>query len=218
MSGAARALKGTRTETPMKAISFRGKRMVKASTIGPTEKSTTVNGNAESKKDTECGEVFSAIVTWGSGQIAKRTDKVYTSGKTATDMKAAGTTALNTEEAPIYSRTVISIMANTYRENPKVKEYTNGRTVPYTLANSKMVSNMDAVSGGKSQTIPNATDSKANTSSTKRMVKVPLHGRVGTFIMAIMSMTSDWATVRCIGPTAPSTKASGRKASSTGEA
>lgn len=87
----------------------------------------------------ECGEVYSEIVTWGSGQIAKLTDKVYISGKTATDMKVAGTTALNTEEAPIYLPMVTSIMENTSRANPKVKEYTNGRTVLYTPANSKMV-------------------------------------------------------------------------------
>jgi hypothetical protein len=215
MSGAARALKGTRMETPMKAISFRGKRMAKASTIGPTEKSTTVNGNAESKKGMECGEVFSEIVIWGSGQIAKLTDKVYISGKTATDMKVAGTTALNTEEAPIYSPTVTSIMENTFRENPKVKEYTNGRTVRYTLANSKMVLNMDAVSGEKFLIIRNATDSKVNTRWTKRMVKVPLHGRVATFIMVIMSMMRDWATVRCIGPMAPCTKVNGIRVFST---
>ena len=215
MSGAARALKGTRMETPMKAISFRGKRMAKASTIGPTEKSTTVNGNAESKKDMECGEVFSEIVIWGSGQIAKLTDKVYISGKTAIDMKVAGTTALNTEEAPISSPTVTSIMENMFRENPKVKEYTNGRTVRYTLANSKMVLNMDAVSGEKFLIIRNATDSKVNTRWTKRMVKVLLHGRVATFIMVIMSMMRDWATVRCIGPMAPCIKVNGIRVFST---
>lgn len=202
-------------ETPMKAISFRGKRMVKASTIGPTEKSTTVNGNAESKKDMECGEAFSAIVTWGSGQIAKLTDRVYISGKTATDTKVAGTTALNTEEAPIYSPTVTSITENTFRENPKAKEYTNGRTVRYTLVNSKMVLSMDAASGEKYLIIRNATDSKANTNLTKRMVKVLLHGRVATFITAIMSMMRDWAMVRCIGPMALCIKVNGTRVFST---
>lgn len=101
------------------------------------------------------------------------------------------------------------------RANPKVKEYTNGRTVPYTLANSKMVLNMDAVSGEKFLIIRNATDSKEYMSMTKRMVKVPLHGRVATFIMAIMSMMRDWATVRCIGPMAPCIKVNGTRVFST---
>ena len=196
-------------ETPTREISTKEKLMVKASTIGPTEKSTTVSGSAESRKATECGEAFSVIVTWASGRIAKRMDRVCISGKTAIDMRVAGTTASNTEEAPTSSPTVTYTMENTYRANLKAKEYTNGKTGRYIQVNSKMVSSMDAVSGEKYLIIRNATDSRVNTSLTKRTDKVLSHGRVAISIMGIMSMMREWATVKCIGPMAPYTKVNG---------
>ena len=73
-------------------------------------------------------------------------------------------------------------MENTFRENQKAKEYTNGRTDPYTQVNSKTGLSMDAASGEKYLIIRNATDSRVNTSSTKRTDKALSHGRVATSI------------------------------------
>ena len=74
---------------------------------------------------------------------------------------------------------------------------------------------MDAVSGEKSLIIQNVIDSKVNISLIKRMDKVLLHGKVATFIMAIMSMMKEWVTVRCIGPMAPFIKVNGTRVYST---
>lgn len=61
-------------------------------TTGQMERSTTANGERESKKATACGKAYMAIATWDSGVSLKHMAMVFTNGRMETDMKAVGCT------------------------------------------------------------------------------------------------------------------------------
>ena len=90
--GQAKDLRDIVTVIRMRAIFKLGKLMEKECIPGQMEKCMMVSGPKESKKGTECGEVYLAIATWANGIIAKLMVMVFTSGKTAIVTKAAGKT------------------------------------------------------------------------------------------------------------------------------
>ena len=77
-------------EINMKVIFTTVKLMEKEYIIGLTEKYMMENGEMESKKVMECGEVFLVIHTLVNGRIARLMDMVSINGKMETDMKVLG--------------------------------------------------------------------------------------------------------------------------------
>ena len=68
---------------------------------------------------------------------------------------------------------------------------------------------MDEETGAKFITTQNAIDLKEIINTIRKMVSELLHGKVGIFTMECISTTKEWASEKCTGPTAPSTKESG---------
>ena len=131
-------MRDTQMATGMKVISNQEKLMAKVYTIGPMEKSTTVNGPEESRTDMACGGASSGTAIWDNGTKAKPMAMECISGKMETDTKDLGQTASSTGKARTFLRTVTSTQVTMSQESPRGKECTSGRTAASTLVNSKM--------------------------------------------------------------------------------
>ena len=82
--------------------------------------------------DMVCGKAFLVIAIWDSGKIPKHMVMEFISGKTAIDMKEAGTTASNTEKVLIFLQMVIHILEIMSTESQMAKASTNGKMEAYT--------------------------------------------------------------------------------------
>lgn len=89
----AKEWKGTPTETSTKETSKTTRRTAKEFTPGPTEKSMTASGELVSRKATESGKVYLAILTLASGSSPRLKGTEYISGRMETSSKASGRTA-----------------------------------------------------------------------------------------------------------------------------
>lgn len=125
------------TETLTKATLSLVKLTVKESIIGPTVKSTTVNGAAALKKVMVCGKASTVTVTWVSGANLKPMVTVFISGRTAIATKAAGISVSNKEKEVISLLTVTPTQVNTNTGVRTERESTNGLMVASTVASSK---------------------------------------------------------------------------------
>ena len=74
-------------EILMRVTSSTEKPMAKVFIIGPMERYMTENGKKESRMDTECGVVYSEIVTWDNGSKVKLMVMEFINGKTVIDTK-----------------------------------------------------------------------------------------------------------------------------------
>ena len=77
-------------EINMKEIFIMAKLMEKEYIIGLMGKYTMENGETESKKVMECGEVFLVTLILANGRIVKLMVMESINGKTETDMKVLG--------------------------------------------------------------------------------------------------------------------------------
>ena len=132
-----KAMRGTRTETLMKAIFKEVRRMAREYITGLTAKFMMVNGARESKTDMECGKAYLATAIWDNGKTLKRMAMGCINGKTVIDMKEAGTTASNMEKALTFSQMVIHTQETMCTGSQTAKVSTNGRMEAYTKEASK---------------------------------------------------------------------------------
>ena len=137
-SAKAKAWRGTQTETDMRVILSKEKRMARVCITGLTERSTTANGKMESKKATECGKVFSVTATSVSGKTVKPMVMEYISGRMEIDSKVAGRTVSSTEKDLIYLRMEMSTLETMNAVSLKGMVYTSGRTEAYILVTLRM--------------------------------------------------------------------------------
>ena len=113
--------------------------MGEESTIGPTERSMTVNGKQESKMAMACGGAFLGTATSANGRTARRMAMAFTNGKTATGSRVAGLIVSSMVKVQIYSQTVTSTLGIMLLESQTAKVCTNGRMDRFTKVNSKTV-------------------------------------------------------------------------------
>ena len=133
----AKAMRGTRMGTLMKAIFKEVKLMAREYITGLTVKFMMANGVRESKTDMECGKAYLVTAIWDNGKILKHMAMGCINGKTVIDMKEAGTTASNTEKALTFSQTVIHTQETMCTASQMAKVSTNGRMEAYTKEASK---------------------------------------------------------------------------------
>ena len=111
--GMAKGTRGILMETLMREISSRTELLAKVYISGRMEKCMMVNGTEEPKKVTESGKESTETPILASGATLKLRVTEFTSGKTVTNTRANGTTALSMAKALTFSRMAISIQAST---------------------------------------------------------------------------------------------------------
>jgi hypothetical protein len=177
--------------TNMKVILKEVKPMAKVSITGPMEKSTTANGKMVSKKDMACGVEYLATLILDSGRIAKLMDMEFINGKTEIDTKEVGSIVSSMAKLLICLQMVTSTQAITLTVNLMELVFINGKTDLSTPVSLKKVSKMASANGNKILVNLKQITTRANILVKRNMVKELSLGKMETFIMVIIWITTE---------------------------
>ena len=188
-----------------------GKPMVKGSTRGLTERSTTGNGWMVSRKGMECGKETVATLTLGNGRSAKLMGTECMCGKTVTSTRVNGRHVSDMGMGQTSSPMVTCILVNTNWVSLTVMVNTNGPTEIHTLALFLTDLSMGRANGRNDRMLKEsyATTMKVSMHWIRRMDGESLNGKAAMFTRGSTWTMSEMASERCIGQMAASTREHG---------